>query len=121
MTVKEFKELFKGEMKFFDYATGKAIGEEFKTEKNESLQELKIANIELGIKANSVSVRPKYSDVDIIKPEYSAYVKVFVDINTKTLKMLQCLYIILGMLEILKIIFYTQMMNIIKVKETQDI
>lgn len=87
MTVKELKELFKGDIKFFDYATGKAIGEEFKTEKNESLQELEIANIELGIKANSTSIRPKYSDVDIIKPEYSAYVKVFVDIDTKTLKM----------------------------------
>lgn len=77
MTIKEFKELFKGDIKFFDYATGKAIGEEFKTEENEPLQELEIANIELDIKANSTS----------IKPEYSTYAKVFVDIDTKTLKM----------------------------------
>lgn len=74
MTVKEFKELFKGDIKFFDYATGKAIGEEFKTEENEPLQELEIANIELDIKANS-SV-------------YSIpFAKVFVDIDTKTLKL----------------------------------
>lgn len=77
MTVKEFKELFKGDIKFFDYATGEAIGEEFKTEENEPLQELEIANIEIGTKANSTS----------IKPEYSTYAKVFVDIDTKTLKM----------------------------------
>lgn len=77
MTIKEFKELFKGDIKFFDYATGEAIGEEFKTEKNERLQELEIANIEIGTKANSTS----------IKPEYSIYAKVFVDIDTKTLKM----------------------------------
>jgi len=85
MTVKEFKEIFKGDIKFFDYVTGKAIGEEFKTEKNESLQELEIANIELGIKANSTNSRPKYSASK--SEEYSAYVKVFVDIDTKTLKM----------------------------------
>ena len=77
MTVKEFKGLFKGDIKFFDYATGKVIGEEFKTEENEPLQELEIANIEIGTKANSTS----------IKPEYSTYAKVFVDIDTKTLKM----------------------------------
>ena len=69
MTVKEFKELFKGEIKFFDYATGDAIGEEFKTEKNEQLQELEITNLEIGTKANST------------------FAKVFVDIDTKTLKM----------------------------------
>ena len=77
MTVKEFKEIFKGDIKFFDYATGKAIGEEFKTEENEQLQELEIANLELGTRANSTS----------INPEYSTYAKVFVDIDTKTLKM----------------------------------
>ena len=69
MTVKEFKELFKGEIKFFDYATGDAIGEEFKTEKNEQLQELEITNLEIGTRANST------------------FAKVFVDIDTKTLKM----------------------------------
>lgn len=69
MTVKEFKELFKGDIKFFDYATGEAIGEEFKTEENERLQELEIANIELGTRDNST------------------FAKVFVDIDTKTLKM----------------------------------
>lgn len=74
MTVKELKELFKGDIKFFDYATGKAIGEEFKTDENEQLQELEIANLELDIKANSSA--------------YSIpFVKVFVDISTKTLKM----------------------------------
>ena len=77
MTVKEFKEIFKGDIKFFDYATGKAIGEEFKTEENEQLQELEIANLELGTRANSTA----------INPEYSTYAKVFVDIDTKTLKM----------------------------------
>lgn len=77
MTVKEFKEIFKGDIKFFDYTTGKAIGEEFKTEENEPLQELEIANLELETRANSTS----------IKPEYSTYAKVFVDIDTKTLKM----------------------------------
>lgn len=69
MTVKEFKELFKGEIKFFDYATGDAIGEEFKTEENERLQELEIASLEIGTRANSI------------------FAKVFVDIDTKTLKM----------------------------------
>jgi hypothetical protein len=69
MTVKEFKELFKGDIKFFDYATGEAIGEEFKTEKNEQLQELEIASLEIGTRANSI------------------FAKVFVDIDTKTLKM----------------------------------
>jgi hypothetical protein len=69
MTVKEFKELFKGEIKFFDCATGDAIGEEFKTEKNEQLQELEITNLEIGTRANST------------------FAKVFVDIDTKTLKM----------------------------------
>ena len=77
MTVKEFKEIFKGDIKFFDYATGKAIGEEFKTEENEQLQELEIANLEIGTRANSTA----------INPEYSTYAKVFVDIDTKTLKM----------------------------------
>lgn len=77
MTVKEFKEIFKGDIKFFDYATGKAIGEEFKTEENEQLQDLEIANLELGTRANSTA----------INPEYSTYAKVFVDIDTKTLKM----------------------------------
>lgn len=77
MTVKEFREIFKGDVKFFDYATGKAIGEEFKTEENVQLQELEIANLELGTRANSTA----------INPEYSTYVKVFVDIDTKTLKM----------------------------------
>jgi len=79
MTVKEFKELFlfKGEIKFFDYATGDAIGEEFKTEENERLQELEIAGIELGIK--SINITPQdYSYVPIMK--------IFVDV-TKTLKM----------------------------------
>lgn len=80
MTVKEFKELFlfKGEIKFFDYATGDAIGEEFKTEEeNERLQELEIAGIELGIK--SINITPQdYSYIPIMK--------VFVDV-TKTLKM----------------------------------
>lgn len=77
MTVKEFKELFKGEIKFFDYATGDAIGEEFKTEENERLQELEIAGIKLGIK--SINITPEdYSYVPIMK--------VFVDV-TKTLKM----------------------------------
>jgi hypothetical protein len=69
MTVKEFKELFKGEIKFFDCATGEAIGEEFKTEENERLQELEIASLEIGTRANSI------------------FAKVFVDIDTKTLKM----------------------------------
>ena len=74
MTVKELKEIFKGEIRFFDYVTGKAIGEEFKTEENEQLQELEIANLELDIKANSSA--------------YSIpFAKVFVDIDTKTLKM----------------------------------
>ena len=50
---------------------------EFKTEKNEPLQELKIANLELGTRANSTT----------INPEYSTFAKVFVDIDTKTLKM----------------------------------
>lgn len=77
MTVKEFKEIFKGDIKFFDYATGKVIGEEFKTEENEPLQELEIANIEIGTKANCTS----------IEPGYSTYAIVFVDIDTKTLKM----------------------------------
>ena len=77
MTVKEFKELFKGDIKFFDYATGKVIGEEFKTDENVQLQKLEIVNLELGTRANSTS----------IKPEYSTFAKVFVDIDTKTLKM----------------------------------
>lgn len=77
MTVKEFKEIFKGDIKFFDYATGKAIGEEFKTEENEQLQELEIANLELGTRANSTAINPKYS----------TYAIVFLDIDTKTLKM----------------------------------
>ena len=77
MTVKEFKEIFKGDVKFFDYATGKAIGEEFKTEEDEPLQELEIVNLELGTRANSTA----------INPEYSTYAKVFIDIDTKTLKM----------------------------------
>ena len=76
MTVKEFRELFKGEIKFFDYATGEAIGEEFKTEENGRLQELDITNMELGLKDN-----PN------IRREYLTFMKVFVDINTKTLKM----------------------------------
>lgn len=75
MTVKEFRELFKGEIKFFDYATGEAIGEEFKTEENERLQELEITNMELGLKDN-----PN------IRREYLTFMKVFVDISTKTLK-----------------------------------
>lgn len=77
MTVKEFKEIFKGDIKFFDYATGKAIGEEFKTEENEQLQELEIANLEIGTRANSTAINPKYS----------TYAIVFLDIDTKTLKM----------------------------------
>lgn len=76
MTVKEFKELFKGEIKFFDYTTGEAIGEEFKTDENKQLQELEIASMELGLKDN-----PN------IKREYLTFMKVFVDISTKTLKM----------------------------------
>lgn len=76
MTVKEFRELFKGDIKFFDYATGEAIGEEFKTEENERLQELEIASMELGLKDN-----PN------IRREYLTFMKVFVDISTKTLKM----------------------------------
>ena len=82
MTVKEFKELFlfKGEIKFFDYATGDAIGEEFKTEENERLQELEIAGIELGIK--SIDITPAQSLID----SYVPIMKVFVDV-TKTLKM----------------------------------
>lgn len=76
MTVKEFKEIFKGDIKFFDYATGDTIGEEFKTEENKRLQELEIASMESGI------------DIYKINPEYSVpFVKVFVDIDTKTLKM----------------------------------
>ena len=66
MTVKEFRELFKGEIKFFDYATGEAIGEEFKTEENERLQELEIANMELGLKDNPNNRR-----------EYLTFMKVF--------------------------------------------
>lgn len=82
MTVKEFKELFKGDIKFFDYATGEAIGEEFKTEKNEQLQELEIARLELGIITESN--RPAYAT----SPDHTTpFVKVFVDIDTKTLKM----------------------------------
>ena len=80
MTVKEFKELFKGEIKFFDCATGKAIGEEFKTEENEQLQELEITDMELGIKTNSVKLDELYENS-------IPFVKVFVDIDTKTLKM----------------------------------
>lgn len=82
MTVKEFKELFlfKGEIEFFDYATGNAIGEEFKTEENERLQELEIAGIELGIK--SINITPEQSLID----SYVPIMKVFVDV-TKTLKM----------------------------------
>ena len=77
MTVKEFKEIFKGDIKFFDYTTGKVIGEEFKTEESVQLQELEIANLEIGTRANSTT----------INPEYSTFAKVFVDIDTKTLKM----------------------------------
>ena len=80
MTVKEFKELFKGDIKFFDCATGKAIGEEFKTEENEQLQELEITDMELGIKTNSVKLDELYENS-------IPFVKVFVDIDTKTLKM----------------------------------
>lgn len=80
MTVKEFKELFKGDIKFFDYATGKAIGEEFKTDENEQLQELEIADIELGIKTNSIKLDELYENS-------IPFVKVFLDIDTKTLKM----------------------------------
>jgi hypothetical protein len=80
MTVKEFKEIFKGDIKFFDYATGKAIGEEFKTEENKRLQELEIADIELGIKTNSIKLDKLYENS-------IPFVKVFVDIGTKTLKM----------------------------------
>lgn len=83
MTVKEFKELFKGEIKFFDYATGEAIGEEFKTEKNEQLQELEIARLELGIKTNSVRLAADTAPFENSVP----FMKVFVDISTKTLKM----------------------------------
>lgn len=83
MTVKELKELFKGEIKFFDYATGEAIGEEFKTEKNEQLQELEIANLELGIITNYV--RPAYN-AELFENSVP-FMKVFVDISTKTLKM----------------------------------
>ena len=82
MTVKEFKELFKGDIKFFDYATGETIGEEFKTEKNEQLQELEIARLELGIITESN--RPAYAT----SPDHTTpFVKVFVDIDTKTLKL----------------------------------
>lgn len=77
MTVKEFKEIFKGDIKFFDYATGKAIGEEFKTEEDVQLQDLEIANLEIGTRANSTAINPKYS----------TYAIVFLDIDTKTLKM----------------------------------
>lgn len=77
MTVKELKELLKGEMKFFDYATGEAIGEEFKTEKNEQLQELEIARLELEIKTNYATTFENSIP----------FAKVFVDISTKTLKM----------------------------------
>ena len=94
MTVKEFKEIFKGEIKFFDCATGEAIGEEFKTEENKRLQELEIVNIELGTRANSTNSRPKYfasKSVEYLtynkNVEYLTYAKVFVDIDTKTLKM----------------------------------
>jgi hypothetical protein len=80
MTVKEFKELFKGDIKFFDYATGTAIGEEFKTEENKQLQELEITNIELGIKNNSIKLDTLYENP-------IPFAKVFVDIDTKTLKM----------------------------------
>lgn len=80
MTVKEFKEIFKGDIKFFDYATGEAIGEEFKTEKNERLQELEIVDIELDIKTNSIKLDKLYENS-------MPFVKVFVDIDTKTLKM----------------------------------
>ena len=82
MTVKEFKELFlfKGEIEFFDYATGNAIGEEFKTEENKRLQELEIAGIELGIKV--INITPEQSLID----SYVPIMKVFVDV-TKTLKM----------------------------------
>ena len=85
MTVKEFKEIFKGEIKFFDCVTGEAIGEEFKTEKNKALQELEIVNIELGTRTNSTNNRPKYFASK--SEEYLTYAKVFVDIDTKTLKM----------------------------------
>ena len=80
MTVKEFKEIFKGDIKFFDYATGEAIGEEFKTEENERLQELEIVDIELDIKTNSIKLDKLYENS-------MPFVKVFVDIDTKTLKM----------------------------------
>jgi hypothetical protein len=80
MTVKEFKELFKGDIKFFDCATGEAIGEEFKTDENERLQELEITGMELGIKTNSIKLDELYENS-------TPFVKVFVDINTKTLKM----------------------------------
>lgn len=77
MTVKEFKELFKGDIKFFDYATGEVIGEEFKTEENERLQELEIARLELEIKTNRTATFENSIP----------FAKVFVDISTKTLKM----------------------------------